>query len=352
MSSSERADSPTSAASSPELQTPINPDFRFPDPKFRVPDDHSRPHSFSDEPSFNISAYYNRSNDTSMTTTETYPTINSMAVEASASGAPSVDDHSPYQNVDPKTPQRASQIFGFITEKRRSQTLDAANPAKGNDKGLPQLPSYFSSPSDDGHEEARPTSRKGRTHTSISSFSKRFATPHSDDTPSNTNAITGFFKRAHSRSRSRSHSRHRTHSSGKSSGSDKTYLGAANAHGKHASVDRPTTPRQDRHRTQTASSQGNTTMDSEEPHVTKAQKVRVILNAPTKVIVTAPTPGHEMDSTPNQSRIPRGPRDRRRKSHSGRDHVSRPRPLTERSSAAQRERRVSSERERRVSHET
>ncbi|KAI4523381.1 hypothetical protein K525DRAFT_178667, partial [Schizophyllum commune Loenen D] len=228
----ERADSPTSAASSPELQTPINPDFRFPDPKFRVPDDHSRPHSFSDEPSFNISAYYNRSNDTSMTTTETYPTINSMAVEASASGAPSVDDHSPYQNADPKTPQRASQIFGFITEKRRSQTLDAANSAKSNDKGLPQLPSYFSSPSDDGHEESRPTSRKGRSHTSISSFSKRFATPHSDDTPSNTNAITDFFKRAHSRSCSRSHSRHRTHSSGKSSGSDKTYLGAANAHGK------------------------------------------------------------------------------------------------------------------------
>ncbi|KAL1743265.1 hypothetical protein HDZ31DRAFT_41377 [Schizophyllum fasciatum] len=346
----ERQDSPISAPSSPEIMTPINPDFRFPDIKSRIPHDRSRPNTPCDEPSFSLSAYYNSSNDMSMNTTETYPTINSMAVEASASGAPSMDGHGPYQNPDPKTPQRASQIFGFITEKRKSQTLDAANPIKGNeneDRPLPQLPSYFSSPSDDGHEEARPTSRKTRSHSTVSSFSKRIAIPHSDDTHSNSNVITEFFKR--SRSRSRSHSRHRTHSSGKSSSSDKTYLGASNSHTKHASIDRPTTPGNDRQRTTTASTAGNTTQDSVEPQVSKAQKVRVILNAPTKVIVTAPTPGHEMDATPNQSRIPRGPRDRRRKSHSSRDHVSRPRPLTERSSAAQRERRVSSERERRVS---
>ncbi|KAJ7155400.1 hypothetical protein C8R43DRAFT_884603 [Mycena crocata] len=63
---------------------------------------------------------------------------------------------SPYIAEDPKTPQRASQVFGFLTDKRRSRVVEE------DERSLPELPSAFSSPSD----EASPP---GRSHFSSDS---------------------------------------------------------------------------------------------------------------------------------------------------------------------------------------
>jgi hypothetical protein len=54
--------------------------------------------------------------------------------------------NSPYMAADPQTPQRASQVFGFLTDKRRSRVVEDEE----QERSLPQIPSAFSSPSSEG----------------------------------------------------------------------------------------------------------------------------------------------------------------------------------------------------------
>lgn len=102
--------------------------------------------------------------DVSMMSEINNPAISSMEVELSLSSNMSKDsddiqNHIPYIHVDPNTPQRASQVFDFITRGKQSK------PAEERD--LPQLPSTFSSPSD---ENASLNNIKSRFSTTTSEF--------------------------------------------------------------------------------------------------------------------------------------------------------------------------------------
>ncbi|KAJ7623218.1 hypothetical protein FB45DRAFT_837262 [Roridomyces roridus] len=55
--------------------------------------------------------------------------------------SPVAASRSPYGAQGTQTPQRASQVFGFLTEKRRSRVVE------DDERSLPELPSVFSSPS-------------------------------------------------------------------------------------------------------------------------------------------------------------------------------------------------------------
>jgi hypothetical protein len=64
-----------------------------------------------------------------------YPAFSSLEVEISIVADSPPIPGSPYQSENPMTPQRASQVFGFLTEKRKSTF---ANDMKGPLLGLPQ----------------------------------------------------------------------------------------------------------------------------------------------------------------------------------------------------------------------
>ncbi|KAJ7760543.1 hypothetical protein B0H16DRAFT_1532637 [Mycena metata] len=83
------------------------------------------------------------------------PAISSLEVELSdiSETPPRPSRNSPYAVQDPRTPQRASQVFDFLTEKRRSQVVEE------DERSLPELPSAFSSPSSEGSPPARGRSR-------------------------------------------------------------------------------------------------------------------------------------------------------------------------------------------------
>ncbi|KAJ7668323.1 hypothetical protein B0H17DRAFT_1087772 [Mycena rosella] len=83
------------------------------------------------------------------------PAISSLEVELSdlAETPPRPLRNSPYAVQDPKTPQRASQVFGFLTDKRRSRAVE------DDERSLPEVPSAFSSPSDEASPPARGRSR-------------------------------------------------------------------------------------------------------------------------------------------------------------------------------------------------
>ncbi|KAF9565811.1 hypothetical protein CPC08DRAFT_747616 [Agrocybe pediades] len=80
------------------------------------------------------------------------PAISSMEVELSIGADISKEmdelarksNNNPYGNSNPSTPQRASQIFGFLTKGKQSKP-----PTADLDRALPDLPSCFSSPSDE-----------------------------------------------------------------------------------------------------------------------------------------------------------------------------------------------------------
>ncbi|KAJ6581482.1 hypothetical protein B0H19DRAFT_1251692 [Mycena capillaripes] len=88
--------------------------------------------------------------------------ISSLEVELSdlSESPPRPTHNSPYIMQDPKTPQRASQVFGFLTDKRRSRVVD------DDERSLPELPSAFSSPSD---EDSPPARGRSRSHFSSDS---------------------------------------------------------------------------------------------------------------------------------------------------------------------------------------
>ncbi|KAJ7281556.1 hypothetical protein C8J57DRAFT_1298012, partial [Mycena rebaudengoi] len=73
------------------------------------------------------------------------PAISSLEVELSDI-AETPPRNSPYMAADPQTPQRASQVFGFLTDKRRSRAVEDEE----QERSLPQIPSAFSSPSSEG----------------------------------------------------------------------------------------------------------------------------------------------------------------------------------------------------------
>ncbi|KAJ7091352.1 hypothetical protein B0H15DRAFT_778458 [Mycena belliarum] len=82
------------------------------------------------------------------------PAISSLDVELSdITESPPRASRSPYVIQDPKTPQRASQVFGFLIDKRRSRAPE------DDERSLPDLPSAFSSPSDEASPPARGRSR-------------------------------------------------------------------------------------------------------------------------------------------------------------------------------------------------
>ncbi|KAJ7442256.1 hypothetical protein FB451DRAFT_1105769 [Mycena latifolia] len=89
------------------------------------------------------------------------PGISSLEVEVSdITETPPRPSRSPYAVQDPKTPQRASQVFGFLTDKRRSRAVE------DDERSLPELPSAFSSPST---EDSPPARGRSRSHFSSDS---------------------------------------------------------------------------------------------------------------------------------------------------------------------------------------
>jgi hypothetical protein len=215
------------------------------------------------------------------------PAISSMDVELSITTDSSqmlgTSKHlNPYGSSDPMTPQRASQVFSFLTQNRRSKQLDEL------ERPLPDLPSAFSSPSSDEassrnahHSRFSPDSSMDSAFDPSSISAVQFNDNHiprqtSSVEPSNPISLSCMASPAQ-----------RSSIIGLFQGSTLEMTPTQKA---------PVTP----------DDQG------EKP---KARKVKVLMSGPTKVIVTAPTPSANRE-TPN--RIPRGPRSlsRKRSSHS------------------------------------
>ncbi|KIY53388.1 hypothetical protein FISHEDRAFT_55250 [Fistulina hepatica ATCC 64428] len=234
--------------------------------------------------------------------------ISSMNVEASdaADVSSNYNQNDTSLGNDLKTPRRASQIFGFLSEKRRSQNaildseLEQMLIDNVRERALPQLPSYFSSPSsqgdhgacgshfsDDSEDNVTPKTPRGSHQRSNSSNDGR-----ASDT------LMSIFKRSRSRSISSECSgderptlvpwtkRSRSRTSSTTSTGTRQRL----------TISRPLPQR----RRRTATESSFATLDSQdEPQLQQACKVQlgarqfaVVLNASTQVIVTAPTPCH------------------------------------------------------------
>ncbi|KAF9006067.1 hypothetical protein BDQ17DRAFT_1352666 [Cyathus striatus] len=270
--------------SSASLPTPKTPDA----PSF----DSSLP-----RPSFPQDITISTDNDNSGTFDN--PAISSMDVELSLTSESSgliihtIKEEEPIKAINPVTPRRASQVFGFLTERRRS-------------KNLPDPPSVFSSPSEDGcsqHDLRSHFSDTSSECRASPSNNNNSAMPYSSDTHRGPHRIS-----TSSISRPMPLSKRSSHAS-------------LNSNSQHV-------PRSRRESIvcDIAFDQAEDE-DNEDPDIQTAQKVRVIMSGPTKVIVTAPTPS-QTHITP--SRIPHGPRAPRRRSASG-GYRSRPVMLTERS---------------------
>ncbi|KAF9269166.1 hypothetical protein L218DRAFT_1072802 [Marasmius fiardii PR-910] len=312
------------------LQTPDNPNYQFPETHNLLTNDNVQ-HDITIPSDHDLSSVYSN------------PAISSMEVELSIESEPDNGqiEKSPYQNTDPKAHSRASQIFGFLTERRRSQAQqdcdwylsdlpspfsspsrtmheDARNspylnenpktpsrasqvfgfltercrsrPPEDCNRSLPDLPSVFSSPSDNGSIESS-NSRSPSNHSSSNEVSRIPATPippPSLDTLGHhrSHAISGNLCEPNSKTR------------------------------KHTSQIFPR-PQSSSHeaRPMTSSDNHEGTL-TEQPsdvsenvsELTQARKVKVIMTAPTRVIVTAPTPSNNPEHNRPPTRIPRGPR--------------------------------------------
>ena len=223
------------------------------------------------------------------TSTFDNPAISSMEVELSTITNLSdidMDDlrkvNNPYQNNDPSTPQRASQIFGFLTQSKQSKGLESL------DRSLPELPSYFSSPSDENstHVDSEvPAFNVTPKVFSVTSIPMTDATPKHSRPRSDITGKDHFpddredFPRLHSAFSDDSHHSHTTR--------PVHYL--------------------------TGDSQTITVQGADEQE-TKQNEIKVIMTGPTRVIVTAPTPSTNREGAIG---LPRGPRAPPRKSSSG-----------------------------------
>ncbi|KAJ3786875.1 hypothetical protein GGU10DRAFT_266126 [Lentinula aff. detonsa] len=201
------------------------------------------------------------------------PAISSMEVELSSTSEVSQAMDSPYvtenphYNQDPRTPRRASEVFGFLTEKRKSRPPEATL-----DRHLPELPSAFSTPSDKDSSGCPALSRFSVDSSALShnnaTISALIDTPSIESSKHvmlNDKPIDSLFQQ-------RPISRMLTN--------DESSL----YYSQHPSSDQLSGPLLD-----------------------DVRKVKVILTAPTKVIVTAPTPLADTSDRPT-SRMPRGSR--------------------------------------------
>jgi len=250
----------TSSKSSLDIQTPVTPQF----------EEYTRPEiSFVSDADISVGTYDN-------------PAISSMEVEINNSQDVSQDfdekyqKNSPYMHNDPSTPQRASQVFGFLTKKSNL------------DRTLPELPSCFSSPSDE-NGDARIDSIPDDSM-DFSFAPTRFSAmpmPLIHDTPRNTHPRSSIIENTPIPSS-------RVSQVPRSAFSD-------DSHDYHLVSQNPihvpaTTP---------------------PPNVeeTRHNDIKVLMTGPTKVILTSATPSsNPLHNGP--SRLPRGPRSHRKTSSS------------------------------------
>ncbi|KAG6832263.1 hypothetical protein H0H87_002159 [Tephrocybe sp. NHM501043] len=215
--------------------------------------------------------------------------ISSMEVEVSLGDSlPSVEMRSAagsYKSPDTMIPQRASQIFHFLTERRRPTYIN------DHERSLPELPSTFSDSSNEGSQNQ---SSNGHSHSSDHSFdatTQTHSAVHLSNTPiSRPNHNIPQFT-----------------------------LAAAGNNPSHTVIDTTavkTTPINATKTVWVASNAGKRDGDTD---------------APTRVIITAPTPSGK---TGTPSRIPRGPRVQYRNSSSSSTKVRRPATLAERANSA------------------
>ena len=217
-------------------------------------------------------------------TTFDNPAISSMEVELSIDTSNELDDvykkNNPYGSSAPNTPQRASQIFGFLTQKKQSK------PFSDLERDLPEIPSCFSSPTDED-AALNPASRLRKELPKFSFNPSRIPAtpiPHLDDTHTNSRPPSTFH----------SHWEAQEPCSAFSDDShDPRYVLNNTAH-----VQQDVIP-----------------VISATEQEEKQNAIKVIMNGPTKVIVTAPTPSTNHDGP---SRLPRGPRAYPRRTSSGR----------------------------------
>lgn len=289
--SSRRETDSLSSTSSLALRTPNDPTSHFP---HDLQTNNYHDHTFSTDHDLSSNASEN-------------PAISSMEVELSSLGdeSSSIRNHpyqknSPYEDPDPSTPQRASQVFGFLTEKRRSKA-----PAPDDwERPLPSLPSTFSSPSSEGSHKLGFHSRFSSDSTSQSYVSTHaIPIPHSDDThriyPSDLNLTYQFPLPNPATPRAPQHQLSSRFSC--STRSRSPSLSSSNHHSSHSNAYSVSESDHSIHLRRSADTLSQGTES-------QSHKVRVIMTGPTKVIVTAPTPSAN-DTLP-PSRIPRGPRTR------------------------------------------
>ncbi|KAK1219645.1 hypothetical protein PQX77_017596 [Marasmius sp. AFHP31] len=190
----------------------------------------------------------------------------------------------PYRSQDPKTPMRASQIFSFLTERRRSR------PPEDCERSLPDLPSVFSSPSDKDTTEGVSASHFSSDH-SIE------ITPTISQIPATPIPTTTMDTLGHHRTRAISYDPFEP--------SSKPQQRPASRVSSRASSPVDNEPDAGEECVESVPPASQSDVSSE---LTQARKVKVIMTVPTKVIVTAPTPSNNPEHNRPPIRIPRGPR--------------------------------------------
>jgi hypothetical protein len=193
--------------------------------------------------------------------------------------------NSSYTCSDPTTPQRASQIFGFLTRQNQSK------PPINVDGALPDPPSCFSSPSEESINSRRRSFENRDSLANISFNPQRFSAP-----PIPRDHDTQRLSRIHSSivdatQRPDIRHSHTPHSAFSDDSHDCHYDKIAAPFNLPPSVT-PTSNVED----------------------AKRNDVHILMTGPTKVILTAPTPG---TNHVGPSRLLSGPRRPNRKSSSG-----------------------------------
>ena len=206
------------------------------------------------------------------------PAISSMEVELSmttdiSQDLENLDKNSPYMNNNPSTPQRASQVFGFLTRGKQSK------PVEEIERSLPELPSAFSSPSDENFSRDR-----FESHLSDNSSDLAFAVSRTSTMPASLYGDT-------SRVSQSSLSTHVPFSMDRPASQELRSAFSDDSHDLHvpANLDAPDAEN----------------LFNNNVAAPKQNDIKVIMNGPTRVIVTAPTPSANHEAS---SRILRGPR--------------------------------------------
>ena len=189
-------------------------------------------------------------------------------------GLENLEKNHPYMNSNPSTPQRASQVFGFLTRGKQSKPVEEV------ERSLPELPSAFSSPSDEN------VSCDKFELDNSSDFT--FAAPRFSAVPTSFSDDTSGIPRARS-----SLITHPPFSLDRPASQELRSTFSDDSHDLNvpAKLTRAHTP--------DVAKQFN-----DVSAFSKQNDIKVLMNGPTKVIVTAPTPSTNREA----SRIPKGPR--------------------------------------------